>query len=120
MSFKAAARAFSVPKVTLMYKYKGKVPVVCRLGPAANLSMEEENIIVTWLFHIADRGFPATKLQLLDSVQLLCKNLKRQTNFKNGRPGKNGISRFSNDTQKLAPEFHRIYQVPDHLSPNRR
>lgn len=93
-SYKSVSKQFGIPRTTLMYKHQGKLPKNCRMGPKTVLTMEEENLLVQWLFHISSRGFPATKDNLLDSVQLLCKNLNRQTNFTNGKPGKKWYSLF--------------------------
>ena len=39
------------------------------------------------MLQLADKGFPVTKTQLLDSVEILIKQLKRPNNFTDGRPG---------------------------------
>lgn len=89
LSYEKAAKMFNIPKSTLIYKEKGKTPMERKMGPPPFLNPDEEKLLVEWLFHSADRGFPVTKTQLLDSVQLLAKELKRDNiyNFKDGRPG---------------------------------
>lgn len=42
--------------------------------------------------------FPITKLQLIDSVQILVKNFNRENNFNNGRPGKKTMENDINDS----------------------
>ncbi|KAI4455608.1 hypothetical protein MML48_9g00005395 [Holotrichia oblita] len=64
--------------------------------PPNNLTNHEEELLVKWLLHIAEKGFPATKTQLLDSVELLVKKLKRETTFNNGRPEKKWFACFMN------------------------
>ena len=43
---------------------------------------------------MAKREFPITKEQLLDSVALLIKELKRPNKFSNGRPGRHWYDGF--------------------------
>lgn len=87
-SVSAMAKKYRIPRSTLSGKKVGKYPVAVRKGPPTVLSQDEEQNIEKWLLHIADAGFPATKCQLLDSVQHLIKELKRKTPFENGRPGR--------------------------------
>lgn len=101
MSYYRASRVYNIPKTTLLYKKTGKTPLICKMGPTTILSEEEENLLIKWLFHISDYGFPATKEQLLDSVQLLMKNLKRDNPFVNDRPGRKWYESF----QKRHPEL---------------
>ena len=45
-----AAKRFSVPRITLMYKAKGKTPQYRRMGPDTILTKKkEENILVKWV-----------------------------------------------------------------------
>ena len=97
-----ASKQYGIPRVTLMYKVKGKYDVDCRMGPDTVLKAEEETLLVTWLFTIADAGFPATRLQLLDSVQILMEKLKRPNVFKNNRPGQKWYQCFLRRHPELA------------------
>ena len=87
LSVKSAAKTFNVPKTTLYYKVTGKYPEKRQMGPKTNLLEEEEKLIVTWMFQSADRGFPITKSQLLDSIEMYIKKINRKTSFKDGKPG---------------------------------
>lgn len=89
-----ASREFKVPRTTILGKVQGKVPIGRKIGPDTILTKEEENLLVKWIFHIANCGFPTTRLQLIDSVQLLIKNLKRPNTFTNGRPGRHWYESF--------------------------
>lgn len=89
-----AAKTFNVPRTTLSDKIKGKSPLARKMGPESILSKEEEVLLVKWMFHIADHGFPITKVQLLDSVQILIKNLKKPNPFTKGRPGRHWYEAF--------------------------
>lgn len=101
-SVASASKQFKVPRITLMYKAKGKYPVDCRMGPDTTLTSNEEDILVKWLIQIAEAGFPATRVQLLDSVQILIETLKRPNKFKDNRPGKKWYKCFLNRHQELS------------------
>lgn len=90
-----AATRYGVPRITLHNEITGKSPVDCNLGPATVLSHEEENILVRWVCFMAEKHFPVTKEQLLDSVQKIIseKNLD-SCPFTNNRPGKKWYSLF--------------------------
>ncbi|KAI4469802.1 tc5 transposase dna-binding domain [Holotrichia oblita] len=89
-----ASKEYKIPRITLLYKVKGKYDVECRMGPETTLTWDEEKLLVKWLLTIASLGFPATKLQLLDSVQLLVEKLNRANKFKNNRPGNKWYKSF--------------------------
>lgn len=55
----ATSKKYGVPRTTLLYKHRGHLPLMCRKGPQTNLTPEEEEMLVTWLFHISDQRFPA-------------------------------------------------------------
>lgn len=93
-SISAAARQYNIPRSTLDDKIRGRYSVECSKGPATVLSKEEEDHLRRWLIFMADSGFPITKAQLLDSVSLLIKKLKRENPFKNGRPGRHWFEAF--------------------------
>lgn len=95
MSIYSAAKAFKVPRMTLSDKLRGKTPIIRKMGPPSILSSEEEMLLEKWILHLASVRFPVTKEQLLDSVQILSKQLGKQDKFPNGRTqlGKTGKSR---------------------------
>lgn len=94
MSYYRAAILYKIPKTTLIYKKLGKIPMERKMGPDTFLSTSEETLLVKWMFQISDKGFPPTKECLLDSVQLLIKELKRVTPFVDGRPGRRWYESF--------------------------
>lgn len=94
MPISTASKLYNVPRITLMYKHKGKSPIERKMGPETILTKEEERQLVRWIFHVGDSGFPVTKVQLLDSVQVLLKNLKRTNCFNHGRPGRHWYESF--------------------------
>lgn len=89
-----ASKLFKVPRTTIIGKVKGEAPIERKIGPDTVLTSDEEKLLVKWMFHIATCGFPATKLQLIDSVQLLLKHLNRPNKFTNGRPGRHWYEAF--------------------------
>lgn len=92
MSLRAAALSYGVPKSTIDDILKKKH---ANVGFATVLSAGEENEIVKWMLQLANSGFPATKIQLLDSVELfLQKCPSRVTPFTNNRPGRDWCERF--------------------------
>lgn len=94
MSCAAASVQFKIPRITLLYKIKGKYSVDCKSGVDTVLTAEEETILSNWIIQVGKTGFPVTKDQLLDSVSLLVKTLNRKTNFTNGRPGRHWYEGF--------------------------
>ena len=95
-SISATAKKHEIPRTTLSGKNSGRYPVAIKKGPLTVLTLEEEEQLEKWLLHIADAEFPATKDQLLDSVQFLVKTLNRETPFHNGRPGRHWYESFLN------------------------
>lgn len=95
------ARKFGIPRSTLSEKHSGKLPVEHRMGPPTILSSEEEALLVKWIFHVGDLGFPITKEQLLDSVQILLNKTKRETIFTENRPGRKWYEGFTRRHPKV-------------------
>lgn len=94
MSINSAAKCFKVPRMTLSDKVKEKTPIVRKMGPPSILSNQEELLLERWILHLASLRFPIRKEQLLDSVQLLSKQLGKQDKFPNGRPGRHWYEAF--------------------------
>ena len=97
-----ASKMFNVPRTTLLYKHTGKYPVERKIGPETVLSKHEEALLVDWIFKSVDAGFPVTKNQLLDSVQISVKQLKRSNNFTDSRPGRHWYESFLKRHSELA------------------
>ncbi|XP_067217161.1 uncharacterized protein [Linepithema humile] len=88
------SKTMGIPRTTLLYKYRGKLPIGKNVGPTPFLTKNEEAEVVKWIMHLSQRGFPIVKSQLINSVQLLIKNLARNTPFKHGRPGRHWYESF--------------------------
>ncbi|KYN30360.1 hypothetical protein ALC56_15336, partial [Trachymyrmex septentrionalis] len=80
VSIRKASALFHVPKTTLYEKYKDIFPVEATMGPTI-LSTNEERELFDWMIYTSKKGFPVTKTQLLDSVQMLITQLKRKNFF---------------------------------------
>lgn len=89
-----AAKMHSVPRVTLMYKSSGRLPVECRMGPSTVLTPKEEDLLEKWILSLAKVHHPVTKEQLLDSVYLIIQESKRPNPFANSRPGRKWYDSF--------------------------
>lgn len=94
-SISESARKFGIPRSTLSEKHSGRLPTEYKMGPPTVLSAEEEALLVKWIFHVSDAGFPVSKDQLLDSVQMLLNKSKRETIFTDNRPGRKWYEGFT-------------------------
>jgi len=93
-SVNGISKSSGIPKSTLIAKLKGYRPIGKRSGPPTVLSTEEEAIIVRWMLHLSQRGFPVTKTQLFYNVAHLIKQFGRETPFTNGQPGRHWYEAF--------------------------
>lgn len=89
-----AAKIHGVPRVTLLYKFTGRSPKICTMGPSSILTSDEETVLVKWILELAKRHFPVSKQHLLDSVENIMKETKRENPFKNNRPGNKWFKSF--------------------------
>lgn len=94
ISIRAAAKKFAVPRTTLKYKLEGKSPMDRKMGPPSILTSKEEAEISKWVENMAHAGFPVTVEQLCMSVEKYIKDVKRDTPFKDGRPGRTWVIGF--------------------------
>ncbi|KAI4472143.1 homeobox-like domain superfamily [Holotrichia oblita] len=72
-----ASKEYKIPRITLLYKVKGKYDVECRMGPETTLTWDEEKLLVKWLLTIAS-----------------LEKLNRANKFKNNRPGNKWYKSF--------------------------
>lgn len=100
----AAAKKYKIPRTSLFFKTTGKNQFGKKSGPPTVLSMEEEISLKDWIISMAANGFPVTKDQLLESVQLFLNQHKRKTKFKDNLPGrkwyKGFMTRHKNEISK--------------------
>ena len=93
MSINAASMKYEIPRSTLHSKvnhlYKNKKP-----GPVSILPPVEESLLVKWIFECSSRGHPVTKMQLLNSVGIIVKEMGIKTPFGENGPGKSWYSGF--------------------------
>ncbi|CAG9828044.1 unnamed protein product [Diabrotica balteata] len=62
MSIASAAKRHQVPRVTLLYKVKGKTPISRRTAPKTILTSDEENLLVQWILDSSEAKFPITQI----------------------------------------------------------
>lgn len=91
MTYFKAQATFGVPKTTIENALKEKYP---SSGRTTTLTYQEEQDLVDWIVHTAGRGFPITRIQLADSVQLFLNRESRTPLFTHNRPGKDWLRRF--------------------------
>ena len=92
ISQRGAAKAFGIPKTTLLDKLIGRRSL--KYVPQTILSIEEEKKLATWLQELCKRGFGYTRKDLQDLVKIILDKKGRATIFKNNRPGKGWIKAF--------------------------
>jgi len=109
LSLRKAVNAFGVPVVTL-YRKKDNPDVNSKPGPSTVFTEEEEAKIVNWIIYRAERGYPVTKTELLDSIQKYVDQLKKATPFNENRPGRHWYEAF----RKRHPEL--TIRTVQHLS----
>lgn len=95
MAIREASRRFNVPKTTIQDRIHGRIKEGPRkMGPPTILSTQEESELVHWLKELASTGFPRKKADLLNTVQKIVLTNKRDTPFKDGRPGEKWYKSF--------------------------
>jgi DDE superfamily endonuclease/Tc5 transposase DNA-binding domain/helix-turn-helix, Psq domain len=87
ISIRAASKKYSIPRITIADKVKGRTTVQARSGPPSVLSEDEERLLERWIIDVSKKGFPVTKEQLLESVALYVKKTGREMPFTDGKPG---------------------------------
>lgn len=88
MSLRQAAKIYSIPSSTLQRRSAGKYIFPTELTAA------EEKELAAWVIDISTKGFPLTRAELEDSVQLYLNIADRETKFKDNRPGHKWMNAF--------------------------
>lgn len=112
-SLRKAADAYGVSPATILRKRRNPEKIDSKKGPSTIFSTQEEQEIVSWVIYRAERGYPVTKPELLDSVQAYVTSLKRETPFVEGRPGRHWYDGF----RKRHPELS--IRTVQHLTADR-
>lgn len=94
MSYRTAESIYGIPRSTLSNKFLSHTSINAKKGPKTVLTPAEERKISDWLVYAGTRGFPITKSQLLDCIQRFIRDSKRESSFKNCRPGKHWYNAF--------------------------
>lgn len=98
----AVSIKYAVPRSTLQAKRDGKYSDK-KPGPAAVLCPKEEKELVEWIITSSRKGFPITKIQLIESVRVICVNLKKKNTFRNNTPGRSWIKGFMKKNPEITP-----------------
>ncbi|TGZ51112.1 Uncharacterized protein DBV15_11450 [Temnothorax longispinosus] len=110
MSYRKAAEMFGVPPTSLHRTVKNPHKLKSKSSPSTVLPANIEQDIINWILYRAERGNPATKTELLDSVQNYIQLEGTKTPFNNDRPGRHWYEKF----RKRHPEI--TLRTPQHLS----
>ncbi|KAL7304244.1 hypothetical protein TKK_0003438 [Trichogramma kaykai] len=89
-----AALPFNKPSATLSRKNKNPQSLEKKPGTGPVLGVETEAKIAQWIKHRAQNGFPGTKNQVLDAVDLYVKAEKLPNPFTEDRPGRHWFEAF--------------------------
>ena len=81
LSLRECQQLFSVPRDTIRRKAKEEFPTIQRPGVKPALGAEEEEYLGEWISECARRGFPRTAEHLMDEVQRIMVEDKRQNPF---------------------------------------
>ncbi|XP_044012267.1 MFS-type transporter clz9-like [Aphidius gifuensis] len=105
-SLGSVARQYKIPKSTLSSKHRGlSKQTIQRRGPQCVLGDENEKQLVNWILQMSEHGFPITKSQLINSVQLLFKVSKKSSPFINNRPGRHWMTSFFNRHSEICKKM---------------
>ncbi|XP_076383644.1 uncharacterized protein LOC117221838 isoform X1 [Megalopta genalis] len=95
------SQKYNIPESTLRAKklglYADKKP-----GPATVLNTKEEKDLVDWILECSKRGFPVIRSQLIDSVQMICQNMKKKNQFRDNKPGRSWYDSFLKRHEEIA------------------
>ena len=95
LSRKAAAKAYGVPKTTLLDKLSGRVPETpTKPGPKTVLTEAEENLLANHARLMAEIGYPLNRQEFSKEVNDILDLDGRRTPFKNNLPQKDWFSGF--------------------------
>ena len=87
MSKKAAAKAFGVPRSTIIGRL-GAPSIEFKDHGNQTLTTDEEKQLVRYCVAMQDIGYPLSKQQVLETVQHLLLEEQKPNSFNNSLPGK--------------------------------
>lgn len=87
VSIRAAAKNFDLSYGFLQRRLTGMVDIDKRKGPPPVFNQKEEEAMAKWLSEMAERGMGLKPGEFLNFVANILNKEKRQTPFKNQRPG---------------------------------
>ena len=86
LSKKAASRKYGIPRSTLQFRLSEKF-TKSTFGPSPILSVDEEKMLVDWVFHSHKKGFPRRKEDLQISIKSFLDEKPRDNPFRDNMPG---------------------------------
>lgn len=104
-ALRATAKQFKIPFATLQSRVSGKYPIDTKPGPDPYLGVQEEKDLVDWVIQMSRCGFPITKEQLFDAVQLVITKMEKKTPFHDGRPSKTWYQSFLRRNKELSEKM---------------
>ncbi|KAJ6258426.1 hypothetical protein Dda_2933 [Drechslerella dactyloides] len=106
LSVQAAAKAYNVPRTTLLYRYSGR-PSRCDSTPnSRNLTKLEEDVIVQYILELCARSFHPRKSDVEDMANQL---LSTRSDNSTRRVGKNWTYNFIKRRPELQTRLSRRY-----------
>ena len=87
LSIRRAADRYSVDHVSLSRRVNGKVPLKCKPGPSTFLTQREEELLLEYVFDMADRGFGLTVTDVRELAVRVVAKSGRKSPFSGDKAG---------------------------------
>ena len=87
LSIRRAADRYSVDHVSLSRRVNGKVPLKCKPGPSTFLTHREEELLLEYVFDMADRGFGLTITDVRELAVRVVAKSGRKSPFSGNKAG---------------------------------
>ena len=102
MTIYSAAARFSAPCKTLDDRIKGRIKHGTSPGPVTAITLEQEEALVSYLFNMADHGYPLTRTMVKTYGWTIAKKSGNGEHFnKEFGPGEHWWSNFSKRHPKV-------------------
>lgn len=104
--WRAAARKYGIPRVTLMRKFQNHSETKGRPGPPTKFNVDQETMLVKWIKYMAKTGFPVSKETLMFSVDKLARDANFHKSTIPGRKWYEGFLKRHPDISKNQSKFN--------------
>lgn len=101
LSISAAAKTYSVPRMTLADRLSGRVKLAAKMGASTYLSAEDETSLCNYIDYMAKRGFPLTISDIKGFAFSIAKERGHADTFEKDGPSRKWWRGF----KKRHPEF---------------